>query len=1140
MVEACPSPNCCIESIEIFRQAEFMICCLGSYYLLPRIRVDFDDAATCDINKTFARMPSRRACDFRQGIVHKAYSTRVRRSHHALAEVIRNYQISSLDATGLSGAYATRQSSELASEFDAFELACAWVKEHEDVWQKWLRDPTERQGSSRSESAPIVLMAVALGLVVVWFLLPFLMRAPTNGTAWSAAASWLKPSTAVSYFVSYFVVLSVRGPRRLLELCKHTLGKPSDSVDSVLLTSWPRVWRRWQQLWQQMRQSLQSLTAIRPFKAAGAPAPAPNVADYRPGAPPWSMSQQVPGTTRLTFEVDAIKAASQAFMHVDYPRSYDVAATFIQQFLRGSTHASCIRARQQMKARLSMGMQFAVSQLHGCDPEKLVVGLTRAAAHASQECQLRITAVNGSAKEGVDFVITEQLVTFPRGESFVTFVVTLLDHPIRLIANADEGWSPSRNFELQLALVSSEEYGAHTNTYDAGRSLLGSALTCHVTIISQKRWPMPRAEMNKDADQWDNALSTKRIYWDYVMAAVSSNLTHELWWLAGETIRAFISVLWENVLFFLIIEVAIPYSDLDYAFSVGALFLIGRLLSHVTSHWHSPSASLSHNGLIAWLLDKWSTLPWAMTQDLEMRSKYLAEMDLINCKFHEENDYAVFASLIRACINFIMVLLAMILPFNIEATPNSFSFSGRSAGSVEISIAAMIGHVFFLGLVGVSDRIDSRKYLREVRRWMELKRKTAFEMHDHFGDTVLHRSSGMLSKETKQLVELVSETRNTKHSSSNWLDLRRRELRWPMTVAYVGTLTCAPLLVDVYGLHLAQLLMLLSVIRQSMANLDSFCEVGQRLRVAQVAIVSIAALFNDGTPMLREIISHSSRQVQALRRIMKHQEAVDGITLHRVRFASSVLHDVGGNLVQMSVDSHLSTGRLYGLATPSKGDPDTLLFHNLLLDLICRLRTPSDGAVLIQAGLEVGLVAAEPLFMSKHTLLENLRYACGEQMPERMVWSLCQIMGLPPWLFRDGAGHVPIALIKKCISQTDLQLLSLVRKMLCKPDILLVQHLGSIEPATAKRLGHVFSQYVQGAALMNLTRRYTSAGGEAVTKSLNEMKHPINGERTIIWHASAETLELAGVRHQLQYKREMPADVPKSSLRRGTLVRVSP
>ena len=140
------------------------------------IRLGFDDPVMCDPAQTFTRMPATHACDFRLGQVHKGYSERISDLYQDIAWLMDHYKISPPELVRLETAFRTRHASANASENDVYDIACEWVRQHQQTWFEWLRDPLEKP--AWKHTTPLVLLGVVVMITLFWVLLPVYMARP--------------------------------------------------------------------------------------------------------------------------------------------------------------------------------------------------------------------------------------------------------------------------------------------------------------------------------------------------------------------------------------------------------------------------------------------------------------------------------------------------------------------------------------------------------------------------------------------------------------------------------------------------------------------------------------------------------------------------------------------------------------------------------------------------------------------------------------------------------------------------------------------------------------------------------------------------------------------------------------------------
>jgi hypothetical protein len=189
------------------------------------------------------------------------------------------------------------------------------------------------------------------------------------------------------------------------------------------------------------------------------------------------------------------------------------------------------------------------------------------------------------------------------------------------------------------------------------------------------------------------------------------------------------------------------------------------------------------------------------------------------------------------------------------------------------------------------------------------------------------------------------------------------------------------------------------------------------------------------------------------------------ITFNNVHYVSTLLYDVHGHYLQVTVEGQLPIGHLYGLASRSTGDAlahQQEMEHRVVCDLLGGARTPTDGAVVIAPHLTVGIVQHTPKFNMDSTLLENVLYGTSGRVhvPETTVWHLLKALGLPRYLCNSEGGATPMGAI--ALSQQEQQLLSLARTLICEPDVLIVHNLGYFRSSFSARVGSVLKMYTDG------------------------------------------------------------------------------
>ena len=122
-------------------------------------RVNFENPIVCDTNETFAAVSPNYACDFREGDVHKGYSSRIGEYFPEMAFMISKYTVPSAEMM------AMEQMIRDGAHYD--DVACQWLRDNEEVWEGWLipRGGSEnpRQTERWKMHLPILLLCLAGG-----------------------------------------------------------------------------------------------------------------------------------------------------------------------------------------------------------------------------------------------------------------------------------------------------------------------------------------------------------------------------------------------------------------------------------------------------------------------------------------------------------------------------------------------------------------------------------------------------------------------------------------------------------------------------------------------------------------------------------------------------------------------------------------------------------------------------------------------------------------------------------------------------------------------------------------------------------------------------------------------------------------
>jgi hypothetical protein len=191
------------------------------------IRVNFEHPVVCEQNQSFAVVPERHACDFPTGNIHKGFSKRVELLYTDIAYMIKRFQVSTLDLIEM------ETTLDMDDESAVFDLACAWVLDHESDWTGWLL-PGKAIRSTWQYWFPITFMSTIFSLMLAWAWAPFYLSRPEVGHQWVDLAASLKPTNLVrnvAYFICYPFVLG----RSCVYACRPRLRRLKAWMQAVSL-----------------------------------------------------------------------------------------------------------------------------------------------------------------------------------------------------------------------------------------------------------------------------------------------------------------------------------------------------------------------------------------------------------------------------------------------------------------------------------------------------------------------------------------------------------------------------------------------------------------------------------------------------------------------------------------------------------------------------------------------------------------------------------------------------------------------------------------------------------------------------------------------------------------------------------------
>ena len=985
------------------------------------MRIVFEDPVMCEPNETFVSLPPNKACDFRQGLVHKGYSTRLGRMYPEVAHFVQNYAVPTAEIWKL------EQRKSLEEGATHFGLACEWLKDNEELWKGWMKNP--EPSPQWKQVVPTLLIVIVGLLAAIWATLPMLPARMGGGQwAWFKTSQWFKPTAFWRLFFSgsyRFVIVLFLLPTKF----KKLIGDVTE-----------RLFHHGRRAGSLAERSLHNLEAA--IQAPKQPRKKRFAIDHPEQAKSHSLLARVAR--------DAETYASKEY----HPRT-GVAVSFLQEYIRTGSMARAYEARADAKERVRCGIQFAMRVVHGMEgDDHFQVGVMRGKEHQDTKCTLKIQPGDGGLSElapDVDYVLLSDEVVFQPGERFASVTMRLLPQEISMEANLQHGWLPKREMLLSLQPIDPTD-----------RLKLGDATQCRIVIVDKDVWPGVK----------DVQLGHQSVYSAYVQKIFFSNFEKEMWWLVGVIFRTINSKIVKNILVMMLFDLAIAHRSLDWSFIVAAVYLFTEVVEHLTGYWYNSAGAMGYNMSLVWVLSKWTQLPLGKIVDVDTIGKYRGMVELITSAFFGKNDYSVFADLVSTWVNIICIIIAPLILFNLDfarALADGVPWAKKTSS---LSIIMACSTVAFVIVFILLSDLSPGTYEVEVRRWITLERKLTLDLHSMLEDTPTYRLYQKSLDELLGVIKCMNAARGQRFSYLVALDASGRGYDWTLTFVYIAAMMVSPILYGILGLTIGQLQALFSIIVSNQAIISTLSSGKERLRIAQYLIGQLAEILNEDREHLRRQVEICFQQYIALSRTVKDlDQGADemNISLYNVRYTSYTLRDVTGVLLHMNIEGQLATGALSGLRSPFGDDPASQqlkLEHRVIIDLLAGARVPSDGCVVYAPHLTVGLVTNEPIFLGGMSLRENIMYGCERPVADAVLWHLCNTLGLPRHLFNPHGGAMGMGGVS--LTPIERQLLSVARTLITQPDVLIVHDMGALEPSVALRLGNVFKRYVKGYTLTRL------------------------------------------------------------------------
>lgn len=342
------------------------------------MRVVFEDPYMCDVNETFVALPDKRACDFRLGQVHKGYSAMLKRMYPDVSYLIERYQIPAEQIFHMEQKLnTTHQAGPVNDIGNHYDVACEWLRSHEDVWEAWLQTPL-RDDLGDQGFAPIVLLSVTSALTLIWVSLALVW--PTKKyDAWLNAAAWVRPVLLLRSLVGLVTGGECCGLKPLLGLGKYTVRKAVQVEQSVVSHVKDSKFA------EEVRKGSNSFKKTAKTAAKSAEMGPVNLGRLF-GLEDSAQLQKSKTMARITIQ-------ASEFADKVYTARQHASAAYIQLLERtGSIDAARAARQRQFVKRVQDGVQFANRVVFCMEGKEFFkIGIVRGKELAAEPCTLELT-----------------------------------------------------------------------------------------------------------------------------------------------------------------------------------------------------------------------------------------------------------------------------------------------------------------------------------------------------------------------------------------------------------------------------------------------------------------------------------------------------------------------------------------------------------------------------------------------------------------------------------------------------------------------------------------------------------------------------------------------------------------------------
>lgn len=669
--------------------------------------------------------------------------------------------------------------------------------------------------------------------------------------------------------------------------------------------------------------------------------------------------------------------------------------------------------------RLVEGLQFSQSTYYGeqADASSLVdVQIMRGTELNTERLKVKVRLVNGSAVGGVDAKLgpgADQFV-MEAGTCCLSVPVMVLPNPHGLAMKSI--WLPLRTFQLELS----------AETESGEEVFLGATRAAEVILINGTEWPCPNA-------------ASKGRWWllfHFCLEVVKGNSKREFFWVLNISFRIFHSSLVDPLILETLINNVLRH-DLDVGIPLALIKLVCILVEQYLAQSLSVEYPICWQKSWQWLFTKWASLP--LLQATEQRHAFRLTCERIDMEFAGKS-YKAVARTFEYVLNVSFIIVSTVW---LVEPPQLYGI--------------LIMYVSVVVLFCITILVPVQYATAHNQSW-RYHSKFLFMRNQMFDEPVLQRNYRTGSHDLDALT-LAHRMRKVEQDKKWYMRHNRLDIvTWLTWLPSLVLFILAPMLENEH-FSVGALVAILSNLRTLASTLLRLLTTQEEIICASCSVSEFANVLNTSTQDSLAA-AHQCGIIGSHRKVQS--KSMPPNAMHTITFSEVFIEESHG-IFECSIHGDIATGILYGLQESRR--------HRALLEVVGGLQLPKSGALLFPPALKVlsgGMGANET--SSDRTILDSLLCGLphGHHVNEHLVWRICGALGMDTTVFNEFFRNVPIFKVLWVISPLDLQLISVVRALVCLPDVLLVHPLQNLTPRRAAMVRGVLTRFVLGCGLGSL------------------------------------------------------------------------